>query len=118
MNEMITYFIDRETALADFDHARDDFELALRLVPDEALEYKPEGDDYSIADLVPHVTGSIMDYARQLDLTREMEFRVVRLVAQSEGAILIEEGRREREDRTPREGHENALAQMESAHDR
>jgi hypothetical protein len=59
--------INREAELAKFDHARDDFEAAFARVPDEALEWKPEGDDYTIGFLVPHVLTSITNYSAALD---------------------------------------------------
>jgi len=68
MDEVAESIIDRETDLAKFDHARDDFEAAFARVPDEALEWKPEGDDYTIGFLVPHVISSIARYSIVLDL--------------------------------------------------
>jgi hypothetical protein len=67
MDELAANIIDRESALAKFDHARDDFEAAFARVPDEALEWKPEGDDYTIGFLVPHVISSITNYSALLD---------------------------------------------------
>jgi len=68
MDDLAESIIDRETELAKFDHARDDFEAALARVPDEALEWKPEGDDYTIGFLIPHVISSIANYSATLDL--------------------------------------------------
>lgn len=67
MDDFASNIIDREVALAKFDHARDDFEAAFALVPDEALGWKPEGDDYTLGDLLPHVIGSIANYMTVLD---------------------------------------------------
>src|SRR5438128_11744656 len=86
MDDVAANIIDRESMLADFDHARDDFEAAFAEVPDEALDYKPEGDDYTIADVVPHVTGSIVRYSRQLDVIKEIEYQELRLGADAQEA--------------------------------
>ncbi len=67
MDELSENIIERETALANFDHARDDFIRAFSQMPDKALSYKPDGDEYSIGDLVPHVIGSINMYTVVLD---------------------------------------------------
>ena len=67
MDELSDSIIDRETALANFDHAREDFARAFAQVPDKALSYKPEGDDYSIGDLLPHVINQINMYSVVLD---------------------------------------------------
>jgi DinB superfamily len=68
MDELTESIIDRERDLAKFDHGRDDFEAAFARVPDEALEWKPEGDDYTIGFLVPHVISSMANYSTVLDL--------------------------------------------------
>ncbi|MEO8287910.1 MAG: DinB family protein [Chloroflexota bacterium] len=67
MDDLTESIVARETALANFDHARDDFETAFARVPDEALEWKPEGDDYTLGYLVPHVLSSIATYSTVLD---------------------------------------------------
>src|SRR5438477_12317027 len=118
MDDIAANIIDRETALADFDHARDDFELAYSKVPDEALDFKPEGDDYSIADLVPHITGSIVRYSRQLDKMKEIEYQELRLVADAQEAERIEHHRQSRRDPSRKPGNRKAaLDEMEAAHD-
>jgi hypothetical protein len=76
MDEMAN-IIDRETELAKFDHGRDDFEAAFARVPDEALEWKPEGDDYTIGFLVPHVISSIANYSTVLDQVEATGYGVV-----------------------------------------
>ena len=120
MDEVAAEMIDREAMLADFDHARDDFEIAYSKVPEEALDYKPEGDFYAIADIVPHVTGSILRYSRQLDLMKEIEYKELRLVVDARGqeAELIERHRQTRLDVNKRAGQrKTALDEMEAAHD-
>ncbi len=67
MDDLAANIINRETALANFDHARDDFEAAFARVPDAALGWMPEGDDYTLGDLLPHVIGSITNYKTVLD---------------------------------------------------
>ena len=118
MDDIAANIIDRETALADFDHARDDFETAYAQVPDEALDFRPDGDDYAISDLLPHITASIQGYSRQLDRMKEAEYRELRLVADTLQADLIESHRRARADATLKPAtRQNALAEMEAAHD-
>jgi hypothetical protein len=120
VDDVAAEMIDREQMLADFDHARDDFELAYSQVPEEALDYKPEGDYYAIADLVPHVTGSILRYSKQLDLMKEAQYKELRLVvgARDQEAELVERHRETRSDVNQRAGQrQSALDEMEAAHD-
>jgi len=118
MDDIAAEMIDREVALADFDHARDDFELAYSKVPDEALDFRPEGDDYSIADLLPHVIGSIRRYSKMLDLLKEVEYEELRLVANADEAELIERHRKDRSDVKKKPGQRmSALDEMEAEHD-
>lgn len=118
MDDTAADIIDREATLADFDHARDEFEAAFAKVPDEALDFKPEGDDYSIADLLPHVTGSIVRYSRQFDIMKEIEYQELRIVADAQEAELIESHRQARKDPARRPGdRQAALDEMEAAHD-
>jgi len=118
MDDIAASIIDRETALADFDHARDDFEVAYARVPEEALDYKPEGEDYAISDLVPHITASIQGYNRQLDKMKEAEYKELRLVADTQHADLLQSHREARADASRRPAQRtNAIDEMEAAHD-
>ncbi len=118
MDNVASDMIDRETALADFDHARDDFELAYSQVPDEALDFRPAGDDYSLADLLPHITGSIRRYSRQLDKMKEIEYQELRLAVDAREAELIAHHRKTRSDAALIPGDRTtALDEMEAAHD-
>src|SRR6476661_687872 len=92
MDDVAADIIDRERELADFDHARDDFERSYASVPAAALDYTPEGDDYSLGYLIPHVTASIERYSRLLDDLKAAEYREVRLVAQPQDAVPVETG--------------------------
>lgn len=107
MDETAARIIDQQTALANFDHARDDFETAFQAVPDEALNYKPEGDDYTLADLLPHITGSISGYSHLIDKIKEAHFGEVHVDLPPRQATLT--GRSI--DR------QNVLLEMEAAHD-
>src|SRR5207247_5267838 len=100
MDDVAANIIDRETALADFDHARDDFETAHAQGPDEALDIKPSEDDHAISDLVSHITASILGYSRQLDKMKEAEYRELRLVADTLQADMLEAHRQVRADPT------------------
>lgn len=58
---------ERETALADFDRARAEFEEAVRRAPDAALRYRAPGDDYALGGLVVHVTQVLDHYTDVLN---------------------------------------------------
>ncbi len=107
MDDTAAEIIAREKALADFDHARDDFEDAFSQVPDEALGYKPEGDDYSIGYLLTHITGSLLQYSSVATKIHEAAFGEVRL--DSEGPP--------EPDNSQTIDREAALTEMEAAHD-
>src|SRR4051795_8676488 len=92
MDDVAADIIDRERELADFDHARDDFERAYETVPVEALDYTPEGDDYSLGYLISHVTSSINMYSRLLDDLKAAEYSEVSNAAQPEDAVPIRVG--------------------------
>jgi len=120
VDELAAKVIDRETALADFDHARDDFELAYGKVPEEALDYKPKGDDYSIRDVLAHMSGVMEMYMHVLARIREAEYESVRIVAGTPEAeahygdrLKVRAGRPVRqEDRT------GLLDELEDKHDK
>lgn len=107
--------LDRASALADFARARDALEAALARVPDEAIGYRPPGDDYALGGLIVHVTEVLDHYAYALDAMRAAESGDVRV---AEGATIVER-------RSPGTvasgfaGHERSavLGAMQSAHD-
>ena len=107
MDETAARIIDQQTALANFDHARDDFETAFQAVPDEALDYKPEDGDYTLAELLPYITGSITQYSHLIDQIKAAHF----------GEVQIEPPAR-RDTLTGRSiDRQNLLLDLESAHD-
>ena len=59
--------MDREAALADFAAARSEWESAFANVPDDALGYLKQGDDYALGGLLIHVTWVLTHYRRVLD---------------------------------------------------
>lgn len=59
--------MDRESALADFDAARKEWESAFAQVPDAALGYLKPGDDYALGGLQVHVNWVLVHYGRVLD---------------------------------------------------
>jgi hypothetical protein len=67
MDDVTNNTVKRETDLANFDHARDDFEQAFAQVPDEALDYVPEGEDYTLGDMLTHVVSQIDNYTAVLE---------------------------------------------------
>ncbi|HEX8220071.1 MAG TPA: DinB family protein [Chloroflexia bacterium] len=126
MDETASNIIERETVLADFDHARDDFEDALGRVPDEAMGYKPEGDDYTIGGIVMHITNSMRMYAVLLGMMRDAEFQEVRLAAYPGGDAVVEgdpsgdwvEGIPSLSPEDATRNRQAALDAMEAAHDK
>jgi hypothetical protein len=70
--------MDRETALIEFDSARDAFLAALREAPDESLKYLRSGDIYAIGGLAVHCNWVLKHYQRVLERLGESspgEFR-------------------------------------------
>jgi hypothetical protein len=59
--------MDRDSALADFDAARKEWEAAFGQVPDGALAYLKPGDDYALGGLQVHVNWVLTHYRRVLD---------------------------------------------------
>jgi len=107
MDETAAGIIEQQSALADFDHARDDFEIAFQAVPDEALDYKPGGGDFSLAELVPYITTSINQYSQLIDQINEAHFGEVHIRPPARQDTLT--GRSI--DR------QNLLLELEAAHD-
>ena len=107
MDETAARIVDQQRALANFDRARDDFETAFQAVPDEALDYQPEADDYTLAELLPYITGSITQYSNLIDRIKEAHF----------GEVQIEPPARQ-DTLTGRSiDRQNLLLELESAHD-
>jgi hypothetical protein len=63
--------MDRGTALADFDSARDEFLAALQAAPDESLSYLRSGDIYAIGGLAVHCNWALKHYQRVLQRLAE-----------------------------------------------
>src|ERR1700682_180351 len=59
--------MERESALADFEAAREEWVAAFGQVPDEALAYLEVGDDYPLGGLQVHVNWVLTHYRRVLD---------------------------------------------------
>src|ERR671938_481487 len=86
---------DMEEVLAGFDRARDEYEEAVRRAPDEALRYRPEGEDYALGGLVVHVARVLRDYAAVLDAIRAADWQPLQAPSSEpspEEAALIREG--------------------------
>jgi hypothetical protein len=62
--------MDRETALTEFDTARDAFLSALGEAPDESLTYLKSGDIYALGGLAVHCNRVLKHYGRVLDQLR------------------------------------------------
>ena len=58
--------MERDAALADFDSARAEWDAAFARVPDGALAYLKEGDDYALGGLQVHVNWVLTHYTRIL----------------------------------------------------
>lgn len=127
MDDFAEGIIERETALANLDHARDDFEQALAAVPDEALDWMPAGEEYSFATILAHMRRSIEMYSAILDLMREAEYEEVRLAGipgdyatveeqpstyEEDMAITLRHGAAVKHDR------QGAVDALDKAHDR
>lgn len=59
--------MERDAALIDFDVARGEWDAAFAKVPDGALDYLKEGDDYALGGLQVHVNWVLTHYTRILD---------------------------------------------------
>ncbi len=84
MNQTVDALADRATVLDGFARARDELEEAFRAVPDEALTYCPEGDDYALGGLVLHLTEVLNHYRHVLGRIRAAEFGEVRISPDSD----------------------------------
>jgi hypothetical protein len=118
MDDTADRVIDRETALAKFDHARDDFLQAFASVPDEALSYKPEGDDYTLGDLLAHVINSMYMYTMALDAMNAADFGETRPFDEQGEHDLREHNLRMKHIYAGDEGRAQVIAQIEAVHDR
>ena len=80
--------------LADFDAAANDFFEAFAAVPDAALGFRPEGDDYALSGLLIHVAGSMEHYAEVLRQMLAEDFQPFTVVgaADPSDAALTHEG--------------------------
>jgi hypothetical protein len=81
---------DREAALRAFAQARTGFQDAYRPIPDDALCYVPQGEDYTLGGLVVHVTDIIAHYDRVLDGMVGSGYQQVRIVDPDEDRPRIE----------------------------
>jgi DinB family protein len=118
MDDTADRVMDRETALARFDHARDDFLQTFAAVPDEALSYLPKGDDYTIGDLLPHLIDFMHTYTVALDAMRESDFGETRPYDEAVDAAVREHDRRMKEIYSGGEGRPQVIEQLEQVHDR
>lgn len=71
-------------AIADFDRAYADFSQAFAEVPDEALTYLPEGDEYVLGVLPIHLANPIPYYVTVLDRIETAGFGPLDLTAEPE----------------------------------
>jgi hypothetical protein len=110
--------IDRETALAKFDHARDDFLRAFAAIPDEALSYLPEGDDCTLGDLLAHVINSMYMYTMALDAMNSSDFGETRPFDEQGEHDLREHDVRMKHIYSGDEGRAQVIEQLEAVHDR
>ncbi|HUZ87088.1 MAG TPA: hypothetical protein VNF26_09055 [Candidatus Baltobacterales bacterium] len=64
---MASLTVARESAMADFEAARSEWDAGFQHVPDEALAYLKPADDYSLGGLQTHVNWVLVHYRRVLD---------------------------------------------------
>lgn len=67
--------MEREAALADFEAARSEWEAAFARIPDRALQFLKEGDDYSLGGLQIHVNWVLEHYSRILSAILAFRFQ-------------------------------------------
>jgi hypothetical protein len=113
MNETTS---DRAEVVAAFDVARDRFLAAFTEVPDEALTYLPDGDEFAIGALLLHVAQPLRDYTRLLGEMAASDGRLdqgrdlVQQEAQLQQRLAIIAARPTAAERAP------LLASLEAAH--
>ena len=105
---------DRDTALARFAETRDGYVSAYRPVPDDALAFVPEGEDYCLGGLVIHVTDILDHYTRVLDAMLGAGFGQVRVVDPDEGRAELDALIR---DGYPPAQRTQKIDEMRAAHD-
>jgi hypothetical protein len=105
---------DRDGALAAFAQARDGYVNAYQPVPDEALAFVPQGEDYTLGGLVVHVTDVLEHYTRVLDGMLGAGFGQVRVVDPDEGRAELDALIR---DGYPPAERSQKLAEMRTVHD-
>jgi len=71
---------DRETALAEFGRKLEEYARSYDSVPDEALTYVPQGEDYTLGGLAVHVSDVLYHYANVLDVMNGAGDRQVRVI--------------------------------------
>ncbi|HEX3245236.1 MAG TPA: DinB family protein [Chloroflexota bacterium] len=65
----------RDQAFRAFERARAEFKQAYRDVPDAALHYLPEGDDYALGGLIVHVANAMENYVKVIGAMKAEGFR-------------------------------------------
>jgi hypothetical protein len=105
--------VPKDTALADLEKARKEWESALAQVPDEALAYLKPGDDYALGGLQVHVNWVLVHYGRILDGLIAGDFAPL--------APLDPPGENEEINKKAKagltaDGRRNALAEMDALH--
>jgi hypothetical protein len=105
---------DRDSALGTFAQARDGYAAAYQPVPDEALAFVPQGEDYTLGGLVVHVTDVLEHYMRVLDAMLGAGFGQVRVVDPEEGRAEMDALIR---DGYPPAQRAQKLDEMRTAHD-
>ena len=71
---------DRDTAVGEFNRKRDEYQKSYDAVPDDAMRYVPQGEDYTLGGLVVHVTDVILHYTHALDEMTGAGFQQVRVI--------------------------------------
>jgi hypothetical protein len=118
MDDTADRVIERETALAKLDHARDDFLQAFAAVPVEALSYKPEGDDETIGEVLAHVISAVYTCTPAVDALDTASFGEAGPVDEPEEAGVREHDARLERINAGGAGRAEVIEQLEAAHDR
>jgi len=107
----------RAAMLAAFDEAYTAFLLAFRAVPDDALPYVPQGDEYALGALPIHLQDPLHNYIAQLDRMLASDFASLDLNAHgAHVATLKQQHLRLVAERPTGTDRRRILAELELAH--
>lgn len=108
---------EREAALVALDSAYARFLDAFRAVPDEALSFAPEGEEYTLGILPEHLCDPLYGYSSQLDAMARSAFAPLDLSGDRARAASSERRHRQLAEWRPTgDEREETLARLNRAH--